>query len=266
MIALLALLACGSSEAPKLRTPIPKHIAFATPQEAILEVMKSEPKVLGIGEFHATGDGPKVRTTIDHFIVDILPVLAPKTTDLVIETWVVDGSCGKAEAAVEVELEVKLDRPEVVADDIARLAKTAKELGVQPHALTLSCDDYAGILDDQGELVMGDLLKVLTAKQQTLALQALDMENARVVLYGGAVHNDVHPSEFAAEYSYGTTLRERAGDKYVELDIYVPELVGGIDGLEEEPWFKLLDVAGPAKTLLHERSPGSFIMVLNSSK
>ena len=258
----LTLLACWRQSTE----PTVPHLSFPTAADALRYVVRSEPKVLGVGEFHSRENGPQVRSALSYFTDELLPVLAPRTTDLVIETWVLDGTCGAEEKNVEVTLDVELDRPEATKDEIVLLAERARTLGVQPHALTLSCADYASVLDENGALLDGELLEMLTVKQRELAMEALGIEPAVLVLYSGAVHNDIWPSEALLSYSYGPPLRAAAGERYVALDLYVPELVSGIAGLEVEPWFPLLAAAGSESVMLFERGPGSWILFLPATR
>jgi hypothetical protein len=80
-----------------------------------------------------------------------------------------------------------------------------------------------------------------------------------VVVYGGSLHNDRQPLR-----GWRPTARRagrRAGDGYVELDLYVPELVESDELLKTEPWFPLLARA-TGKVVLVERSPRSYILLL----
>ena len=51
-------------------------------------------RVLAIGEAHAQGSGPKLPSSTRRFMDGLLPRLSPRATDLVIELWVANGSCG----------------------------------------------------------------------------------------------------------------------------------------------------------------------------
>ena len=263
-------LACGVPEPPAPEQggpPLPPHRVFPTAAAALQAVQELHPRVLGVGEYHLTRDGPQVPSALSRFTAELLPVLAPSTTDLVLETWVVDGVCGEQEQQVAEQVPQDTLRPPETESELARLARRARELGVAPHALTLSCADYASLLaTEQGGdagVQYDTLLRLLTDKMRALALEGLALPDARVVIYSGAVHNDLSPPAELAAWSYGPRVEAVGGDAYVELDLYVPEVVVRQASLSGEPWFPLLDGAvGPDRVLLVERAPRSFILLL----
>lgn len=235
---------------------LPPHRLYHSPAGALAAVLASDPQVLGVGELHPTTDGPTGRSAMAIFTEELLPVLAPHTTDLVLETWRLDGRCGPEEEAVASGVEAQTERPPETRSELVLLVEAALAAGVRPHDLALSCEEYAGLLEGE-ELVMGRLLRILTVKLQDFGEAALATPDATMVLYGGAVHNDRAPAPELAEYSYGPAL---AKGRYVELDLYPPELVTGI--MREPAWEALLAATGPDRVVLHERAPGSFVMLL----
>lgn len=271
---LILVCACTASPGPSAppeavpappATPLPPHSIQPNLAAAVQSVLLDQHRIIGVGELHQTEGGPQVVSTAQRFTDQVLPSLAPHTSDLVIETWVLDGQCGPQEVTVTAQITEETARPAVVEDQIARMARVAGELGVRPHALSLSCDDYASVQDAAGEVVYGQLLTVLTQKLQGFAEQAQGREDVRMLLYGGAVHNDVHPRESLAAYSYGPAVVAQSGPAYVELDLFVPELAAGIEGYAEEPWFALLEAAKPDQVLVHARAPNSYVLILTTT-
>lgn len=261
MLLILLPLACGRLFGPEL----PPHQVFSSSEEALRAVLEGKPAVLGVGEVHATTDGPAIPTTIGRFTERLLPVLAPGTTDLVIETWRLDQTCGEQAEQVVATVEQDTKRPEVVKDEIVVLAEKAKALGVQPHDLTLNCEEYASIQADDGSVDYDTLLVLLTGKLGDYAQRGLQTEGATVVLYGGAMHNDLFPSEALQPYSYGVAARETGGPRYVELDLYAPELIRGKESLVEPAWAPLLEHAtGPDRAVLYARGPQSYVLFLET--
>jgi len=65
-------------------------------------------------------------------------------------------------------------------------------------------------------------------------------------------------------FSYGAALQKRTGGRYVELDLYVPELVDRDRRLKQEPFAPLMRKlgSGSRQVLLVERGKGSYILVL----
>ena len=258
---LLLLLACGSTDAA---TPLPYQI-FPSSEAAFEAVLAENPTVLGIGEVHATTDGPAIPTTISRFTERLLPILAHRMTDLVIETWRLDHACGAQGEQVVATVQADTKRPEETKDEIVVLAEKAKALGIQPHDLTLSCEEYAAIQAKDGSVDYDQLLGMLTAKLGDYAQRGLTTPGASVVIYGGAMHNDLFPSDALAPYSYGVAARNTGGARYVELDLYAPELIRGKTSLLEPGWAPLLDgVVGPDRAVLYTRGPQSYVLFLET--
>ena len=62
-------------------------------------------------------------------------------------------------------------------------------------------------------------------------------------------------------FSYVPFVRKRK-ERFVEVDLYVPELIQGDRELAKQPWFPLIGKATPKQVLLIERGGGSYILVL----
>ena len=264
-LALAALLACvaeQSSPASPEPPALPPHRVLATPQDVLDVIGEIGPRILGVGELHQVVEGPQGPAAIDWFTEALLPLLAPSATDLVIETWVFGGACGAVEEVVVEVLPQDTKRPPETEDAIMRLARRARELGVAPHALELSCEDYDAVVGADGEIVYEQLLGVLTRELGEYAREGLATPDARVVLYGGAVHNDLHPREALAPYSYATSLSEPQA--YLELDLYPPAMAAAQPGFDTEPWFPLLEVTGPGHVVLYQREERSWVLLLPS--
>jgi hypothetical protein len=255
----------ANPDAAPAATALPAHREFPNAAAAVTAILARNPRVLGIGEVHATTDGPAVPTTMSRFTSQILPVLAPRTTDLVLETWHLDPSCRKPAEHVATQVQADTKRPEETKDDLSELIDASKKLGVQPHDLVIACDEYPKVLDGDGNVVYGSLLSLVTGKLADYAERGFSTTGAALVIYGGAVHNDVSPSADLAAYSYGVPARAKGGDGYVELDLYVPELIRASPSLIEPAWAPLLDATGPDRVLLYERSPGSYVLLLETT-
>jgi hypothetical protein len=251
------------------------HWQFDTPAAALREVLRrTTPRVVGVGEYHQKTRTVNVRSAVRRFAEQMLPAIGAETSDLIIETWVTEGRCGDDEKRVVKNVEKTTERPAATEDEVLTLLKRAKQLGVQPHILKVNCADYKLLLDG-GKVDYDKLLSMITRHLRRTATQILaarakpsghdaGLAGSRrmVVLYGGALHNDLYPVEGLEGYSYAEALQKQSGDRYVELDLYVPELIEGDKTLSAEPWYPLLRLASPTRVLLIERGEGSFILVL----
>lgn len=236
--------------------PLPAHSVYSDAASALAPVLSSNPRVVAVGEVHSSVEGPEVPSTLSQFTDGLLPVLAAGATDLVFETWVVDGSCGGEDVETAKAVAVATARPASTESDIARAARKARELGLAAHALSMSCDEMDTIVDGE-EVQYGTLLRLLTDKLAAYADLGLGLEEGRVLLYGGAVHNDMVPGEGADRYSYAAPRR---GNGLVELDVYVPELLEAA-GSTGEPWWPLVATVKD-RYVLHRRADDSFVLLL----
>ncbi len=203
--------------------------------------------VIAFGEIHQTTATAKVKSAIARFTDEILPVVAPYTAHLVVETWMTTGACGESEARVTAEVARTTERPAETEDEIVRLMRRAKELGVAPHVLGIECKEYralAGGAGRNGQAEGLDYDKLLTITRQHLQRaiqQALLLPRGTsrplVIVYGGALHNDLYPDPTLANYSFGPAIHAFARGAYLEVDLYVPQMIEAIPALRAEPWY-----------------------------
>jgi hypothetical protein len=211
---------------------------FPDAARALAYVLAAEPRVLAVGEAHAQAAG-RGRSTTARFMSDLLPLLAPRASDLVIELWVANGSCGKVERQVEKQ-QSAVTEPQAASNqsEFLELGHRAKALGIMPRALVPTCEQYqkiagAGANDIAEMLVM---LKTVTERdvKELLAQRGPDR---LIVAYGGAMHNDLTPREGREEFSFGPALAAATGERYVELDLVTPEQIKDTDAWRALPWY-----------------------------
>ena len=244
--------------------PLPPHRIFPTAAAALDAVLVDHPRILAVGELHTTNAGPAVPSTLSVFTRDLFPVLAPHLTDLVLETWRIDGRCGEQAEVVSTAVQEATARPVEVKSDLALLVEAAVAAGVRPHDLAFSCAEYNGLLDPSGTVDLGRLLRLLTIRLGEYATRAADTPDATMVLYGGAVHNDLNPAAEVAEYSYTAPLAARLGPDLVELDLVQPELL--TPRFTEPEWAPLLSLAAPDQVVLYARNVSSYVLLLPTVK
>jgi hypothetical protein len=248
---------------------------YASAADAVRAVLlEAQPRVLGLGEVHQkTSSAAGVPSAVRRFGEQILPALGARASDLIVETWIAEGSCGAEEKRVVKSVEKVTERPAATEDEVVAVLKRAKGLGVEPHILSVSCADYrlllaAGKVDY--ERLLGMITRHLRGKaERVLAARARRGADARVrtgprevvALYGGALHNDLYPVEGLEDFSYAAALDEKSGGRYVELDLYVPEFIADDKSLAKEPWFAVFKRHGGARHLLIERGERSYILI-----
>ncbi len=257
----------------------PQFTTHATPAAALLAVLAQaqEARVLAFGEIHEVKGAAKVASALRHFTEELLPVIRERTSDVVVETWITEGTCGKKETAVVKDVQTTTKRPETTESELVTMIKRVKAEGIQPHILKVSCDEYQSLLGDKGEVDYEKLLALITDLQHKLArslLAAPRSAGKSVALYSGALHNDLFPLPELSRYTFGPDLARETAGKYLEIDLYVPEFMEGNQTVTKEPWYSLYrqqfhpsnDPKGrkgskPAGTLLVRRSETSYVIV-----
>jgi hypothetical protein len=198
--------------------------------------------VIAFGEIHQTKATAGVRSALAHFIDDVLPVVGPRASHLIIETWIPPAGCDETEKRVDAEVARTTERPAATETEIVRLGRAAKALGVAPHLLAIGCEEYRALLGKgQGAGLDYDRLLTMTERHLEQAIrQALDLPRSAarpiVMVYGGALHNDLYPGAALAKYSFGPAVFALTGGAYREVDLYVPEMIDATPAVRAERW------------------------------
>jgi hypothetical protein len=236
---------------------------FDTPAAAFEAVLATKPVVLAVGETHAPKDAA-VTSTTKRFTETMLPKLRGRATDLVLELWVANGSCGKQEKqAQKQQSDITASQAATNQNEFIALGDAAKKASIQPHVLVPGCDEYARILDaGAGDVdAMLGMIARLTARDLT-ALLAKRKDDALLVAYGGAMHNDVAPRKGREAWSFGPEIDAATKQRYVELDLIVPEYVKDTEAWRAQPWYPHWDRAKHAESaVLFEMGPRSYALV-----
>ena len=242
--------------------------AFASAEAAFDQVLVDQPRVLAVGEAHAQSTGPKLPSSTRRFMDGLLPRLAPRAADLVIELWVANGTCGKVEQKVQKQQEaVTAPQAATNQNEFMELGQRAKALGIMPHALVPSCEQYqkiAGAGAGDIEEMLG-MIKAVTARDVTELLAKRGPERL-IVAYGGAMHNDLVPRAGREEFSFGPELAQATAQRYVELDLVVPEQIKDTDTWRALPWYAQYSAekAG-AEAYLFSWAPHAYALVFPPS-
>ncbi len=239
---------------------------FPSATEIVTQLMNKKPRVVAFGEYHQIEGGAKVASAVKRFGDQMLERLAPSSSDLVVETWVTDGKCGAVETQAVAKVDETIKRPEATEDELVTLLKRAKGAGVRPHILTLSCAEYEDIQPKDGQVDYVKLLGVVTAQLKKGIDASLEKapRGKTVVVYGGALHNDLYPKKILAQFSFAKAVKKEVAGKYLEVDLYVPEYVEKDKEIPLEPWFakwKKLQSSHPGQPALVERGPMSYIVI-----
>jgi hypothetical protein len=236
-----------------------------------LHVLSQGPQVLGIGEAHALAGMEHLQSTTARFTEQLLPATSQLASDIVIELMEPDARCQQATEQVrEVQKPVTQGQATSNQNEFVALGTRAKALQIQPHVLYPSCAEYERIVQ-AGEdriLVMLELIASLTFTKTQALLQRNQRRGreALVLLYGGAAHNDIEPRSGRELWSYGPSLKEHTGGRYVELDLIVREFIKDTEAWRSLPWYSRFDPeAHPEKAVLLESLPGAFVLFFPKS-
>jgi hypothetical protein len=289
LLAATALAACGGAPAPaaapaSAAAPAPAPaaapasepcgalgcLAFDTPARAFAHVLAANPRVLAVGESHAQKGSEGVPSATRRFTEQFLPVLSGRASDLIAEIWVADPRCKKEQVA-RVQKEQQAVTQSQAGDnqnEFLTLGNEAKRLGIQPHVLRPSCEEYDAIVR-AGPDAVGQMLEMITRLTAAKAKALLAREDAAgkmVVAYGGALHNDLVPRPGREGWSFGPDLSSHTGGKYVELDIIVREFIKDTESWRSLPWYPHFDrEKHPDRAVLFNPAPGSYVLIFPRS-
>jgi hypothetical protein len=244
---------------------------YDSPREAFLQALAAagDPLVLGLGEAHAP-KGAIVPSAAKRFTGELLPVLAGRASDLLLELMLPPRGCVDAVAEVRREQEPATSRhAEADADEYVMMGDRARQLGIIPDMLRPTCGD----MDAMEHADASDVIDVcLTTIGRLLGAQAArlvdrdalsDADRGKiVVLYGGALHNELSPRPEAACWSYAPQLDAHVGGRFAALDLVVPEFIGLDETWARLPWWPHYDKSRLGrKATLFRTAPQSFVLV-----
>lgn len=259
-----------AAPAPRPSDPALPYRIFPNEGAAIAHLLELRPRILGFGEYHEVEGAAPVRSALERFRRSILPVVAARSSDLIVEMWARD-ACGEKSEQVNRNVQATTQRPATTEHEAITLMKTSLSLGVTNHVLPLGCADYDSFVDPKGEVDYEKLLILVGRKLYAKADEVLRVRDTKapkpdrplVLMYGGAVHNNLHPYESIAELSYAPALQQRAAGAFIEVDLYVPEYIEGDELFQSEPWYPIYqEHAGPDRVVLISRAEGSYILIL----
>lgn len=238
------------------------HREYATTTDAIDAILAEVPdvRVYAVGEYHVTRRTKSTTSSLSHFTDEVLDLLEPRAHHLVIESWL-DTKC---QTSARAQIASAIDRPkQQQGKQLDALIVKSKRLRVETHDLPITCIEHDSLLDARGRVDFLQLLELVTDKlhEETRDLLAAD-PTSPVIVYGGALHNDLYPRWPLEDLSYAVPLSRELGGGVLELDLIVPEVVRDLALARSEPWAPLLHLASPDRVLVWERGPSSYVVIL----
>jgi hypothetical protein len=221
---------------------------FDSGADALGVVLAEAPVALGVGEAHALAGTEHLSSTVRRFSDELLPSLEGHASHLVVELLNPDPRCAVATREVRrAQRPVTMPQSKQNQSDYVELGTHARALGIEPFVLSPTCDEFRAIaaagsgaidamLTTIGR-VTSRMLRGALAKNQAAGRTAI------VIGYGGALHNDIAPSEEKVAWSYGPDLVSFTGERYVELDLIVREFIKDTAAWRALPWYAHFDPA-----------------------
>jgi hypothetical protein len=231
-------------------------------------VIDRDVRVLAIGEAHAPR-GATVPSAAKRFTDELLPLLAGRASDLLVELMMPPAGCADAAAAVKrrqapaTSRQAPTDQGEYVT-----MGEKARTLGIVPDLLRPSCADMDAVNRAGDGAIEASLALIahLSAAQAGKLVDRAERSAAdrgkAVVVYGGMLHNDLDPAPERADWSYAPALDRQTDGKLVALDLVVPEFIADDATWRSLPWYAHYDRAQlGAKATLLRVGDRSFVLV-----
>jgi hypothetical protein len=245
---------------------------YESPADAFVDVMASAPLVLAVGEVHAP-KGARVPSAARRFAETLLPLLRGRASDLLLELMMPPAGCVDAAAEVRTKQRVVTShQAETDQDEYVQMGDRARALGIVPDMLRPTCADVEWMRGDHGDRVAAALetiarLTSLQAKRLVARDEASDADAGKiVVVYGGALHNDLAPAPEKARWTYAPELDAYTRGRLVAVDLVVPEFIGDDETWRALPWRAAYDPDRlGAKTTLFRLGDRSFVLVFARS-
>jgi hypothetical protein len=235
--------------------------AFPDSASAVAAVLEESggARVYAVGEYHPRQTRNAPTSPLTRFTTEIMELMLPRARHLVIETWLEDGCA--ANTAVSREVAATTGRSTNAGTQLEALVMKSAKMRLQTHALPMTCIEHGALLDAMGRVDFLRLLELVTEKLGSTARALVESDRA-VIVYGGALHNDLYPAWPLETLSYAHQLSADLGGGVIELDLVVPEVVAPMPMVRREGWFPLLGLAAPDRVLLWERGPESYVIIL----
>jgi hypothetical protein len=256
-LALVVLCSCITEYDPVDEMRFSQFSDTATAVTAILDDA-GPAKVYAVGEYHPTRSGTP--SPLQGFTTKILDQMLPRARHLVVEAWT-DTGCDGAANRSQTQVAQAIGRAPAQTKDIEALIMKSARNRLATHGLQMTCIEHGALLDAMGRVDFLRLLELVTEKLQSTTKALVSNERA-VIVYGGALHNDLYPHWPLELLSYAAPLQRDLGGGVVEIDLIVPEVVAPLPMIRMEGWFPLLGRAAPGRTLVWQRGPSSYVMIL----
>ena len=243
---------------------VPHQYRVVADTRAAISLILAEnpaPRVYAIGEYHQTRNAIAATSPLARFSREIIGLLEPHARHLIVEAWL-DADCWASHQLTH-DVAAATGHPASTAMEVMHLVRASQRLGMEAHGLPMTCIEHDAMIAADGHVNFLLLLEVITYKlgEAARATLAADPDHA-VIVYGGALHNDLYPHWPLEELSYAKPIAHELGGHVLEIDLVVPEVVASMQMIRSEPWFPLLARSAPDRAIVWERGPASYVVIL----
>jgi hypothetical protein len=240
-------------------------------EEAFESTLADKPRLVAVGEAHAQ-KGTTAPSSAKHFTDQILPKLAGRASDLLVELMNPPKGCAPTTEVVRQKQEV-VTRAQAPTDqgEYVAMGEQARHLGIVPDLLRPSCADLEAVKAAGDDAVMASLAMIarLTREQ---AKKLLDRDASTtgeaekmVITYGGAIHNDLAPPAERAAWSFGPDLDAYTHGRFVAVELFIPELIDDSDTWKKRAFYAHYDATRMGSKATVFREGKTFVIVLPRS-
>jgi hypothetical protein len=221
---------------------------YETIEQAFEAILAEKPRVLAVGEAHAQKGKEGIPSSAKRFTESVLPLLGGRASDLVVELLMPNPKCEKrTEEVREKQAPATTKQAATNQNEYVAMGEAARRLQIVPDLLRPSCEDLEAIAKAGPDAIAASLETI--ARLTRVQVEKLLDRNARtpgdedklVVTYGGALHNDLAPPPERAAWSFGPALSAKVADRYVEVDLFVPEYVEDTEIWKKFEWYAHYD-------------------------
>ena len=243
---------------------------FDTASDALSVALATDPVIVAIGEAHAQKGDTGVPSAAKRFTGELLPLFQGRASDLIVELMLPPNGCHEKVDQVRAAHKPVTDK-QAIGDqgEYIALGEAAKRLGIVPDLLRPSCDDMEAISRAGDDAIAKTLETIarLTARQVKAILARPGRGTKAIVVYGGAIHGDLGPPPERAAWSYGPELSALVNDRYVAVNLFVPEYIDGGSNWQKFAWFPFYgDARRAGKTILFNPSERSFVLIFEPAR
>ena len=236
--------------------------------EAFESTLVGKPRLVAVGEAHAQ-KGTVVASSAKHFTETILPRLAGRASDLLVELMNPPSGCAPTTEVVRRKQEVvtRVQAPTDQGEYVA-MGERARHLGIVPDLLRPSCADLEAV-KAAGDDSISASLEMIARLTRAQAVKLLDRDahtpgdaDKLVITYGGAIHNDLDPPKERAAWSFAPALSAYTEGRFVAVELFIPELIDDSDRWKSWFFYRYYDPAklGAKTTVFHRGN--TFVIVL----